>query len=167
MYVCKNCGLKYQTDEAVICVRCQAPRGAGNQFCPFCGNQIQPGGHICMNCGVDTIQYGMLTSGKSKVVAGLLGIFLGYVGVHNFYLGKKTRGIVQALVFAFSFILMFAGAIVMDIIGESDIVIGLGVIAFLIAYIGLIVAEIWGFVEGIMILCGKINKDGKGNLLKN
>ena len=25
---------------------------------------------------------------------------------------------------------------------------------------------IWGFVEGIMLLCGKINRDGKGALLQ-
>ena len=27
--------------------------------------------------------------------------------------------------------------------------------------------EIWGFVEGIMILCGKIDRDADGNLLKD
>ena len=30
-----------------------------------------------------------------------------------------------------------------------------------------IVSEIWGLVEGIMILCGKITTDGKGNALKD
>jgi len=31
--------------------------------------------------------------GRSKIVAGLLGIFLGGIGVQAFYLGKITRGI--------------------------------------------------------------------------
>lgn len=43
---------------------------------------------------------------KSKKVAGLLGIFLGAFGIHNFYLGKYVRGILQViltLIFIFIF----------------------------------------------------------------
>jgi TM2 domain-containing membrane protein YozV len=32
---------------------------------------------------------------KSRMTAGLLGIFIGYLGVHNFYLGYTTKGIIQ------------------------------------------------------------------------
>ena len=32
--------------------------------------------------------------GKSKVVAGILGILLGFLGIHHFYLGSTTSGIV-------------------------------------------------------------------------
>ncbi|HJB27012.1 MAG TPA: TM2 domain-containing protein, partial [Firmicutes bacterium] len=35
---------------------------------------------------------------KSKLVAGLLGIFLGGFGVHNFYLGFTTRAVIQIVV---------------------------------------------------------------------
>ena len=35
---------------------------------------------------------------KSKMVAGLLGIFLGGFGVHNFYLGNTNKGIIQIVV---------------------------------------------------------------------
>ena len=35
-----------------------------------------------------------------------------------------------------------------------------------ITAIGTVGIEIWGLVEGIMILCGKIDKDGEGNPLK-
>lgn len=34
-------------------------------------------------------------SSKSKIVAGVLGILLGGLGIHNFYIGKTTRGVVQ------------------------------------------------------------------------
>lgn len=34
---------------------------------------------------------------KSKLAAGLLGIFLGSLGVHNFYLGYTTKGLIQLL----------------------------------------------------------------------
>lgn len=35
---------------------------------------------------------------KSKLVAGLLGLFLGEFGVHKFYLGYTTEGIIMLLV---------------------------------------------------------------------
>ena len=34
---------------------------------------------------------------KSKLVAGLLGIFLGAYGIHNFYLGNTKRALIQLL----------------------------------------------------------------------
>jgi TM2 domain-containing membrane protein YozV len=39
---------------------------------------------------------------KSKLAAGLLGIFLGGFGVHRFYLGYTTIGIVQIVVTIFT-----------------------------------------------------------------
>lgn len=41
-------------------------------------------------------------SGKSRGVAGLLAIFLGWLGIHYFYLGKNTAGIIILLVSIFS-----------------------------------------------------------------
>ena len=35
--------------------------------------------------------------GKQKVVAGILGILLGGFGVHHFYLGSTTAGIIQII----------------------------------------------------------------------
>jgi TM2 domain-containing membrane protein YozV len=35
---------------------------------------------------------------KSKIVAGLLGIFLGSLGIHRFYLGFTTIGVIQIVV---------------------------------------------------------------------
>jgi TM2 domain-containing membrane protein YozV len=46
--------------------------------------------------GVD--QYGRPLSDKSKIAAGLLGIFLGGFGVGRFYLGYTTIGILQIVV---------------------------------------------------------------------
>ncbi|MFF2245953.1 TM2 domain-containing protein [Arthrobacter sp. NPDC058130] len=61
---------------------------------------------------------------KSRLVAGLLGIFLGGLGVHRFYLGYTTIGIIQILLTVFVGIFTF------------------GLVA------------LWGFVEGIMIFAG-------------
>lgn len=40
---------------------------------------------------------------KSKVVAGILGILLGSIGIHNFYLGRTGRGIIQIIVTVVTF----------------------------------------------------------------
>lgn len=66
------------------------------------------------------------TSTKSKLAAGLFGIFLGGLGVHNFYLGYTGKAVAQLLLTLVGWIL-----------------VGLGPVA----------AMIWGFVEGILILC--------------
>lgn len=131
---CKNCGQQYVTDEAVMCVKCGAQKGMGNNFCPNCGQPTQPNSQVCLNCGVSLGAYAPM-SDKSKVAAGLLGIFLGSFGVHNFYLGYTGKAIAQ-------------------------LVITLATCGF-----GATVSGIWGFVEGILILCGKIDKDANGRTL--
>lgn len=70
---------------------------------------------------------------KSKLAAGLLGIFLGAWGIHNFYLGNTKRAIIQIVV-----TICTCGA-----------------------------GGIWGLIEGILILVGKIDTDANGNPLKD
>jgi TM2 domain-containing membrane protein YozV len=77
---------------------------------------------------------------KSKVAAGVLGILLGGLGVHRFYLGYTGIGVLQLLM-----TVLF-----------SWITCGMTAIA----------AWIWGLVEGIMILTGSINHDAAGRPLK-
>lgn len=78
-------------------------------------------------------------SAKSKVGAGLLGIFLGSLGVHNFYLGYTGKAVAQLLL---TLLLWWA--------------LGLGPL----------IAGIWGLVEGILILCSQYgspwHKDANG-----
>lgn len=94
---CRNCGQQYATDEAVMCVKCGVQKGTGNNFCPQCGQPTPSNSVVCLNCGVSLQNYGMQPQ-KSKMAAGLLGIFLGGWGIHNFYLGNTTRGIIQIIV---------------------------------------------------------------------
>ena len=66
-------------------------------FCPNCGSQNEDSAN---NQGAQqaTVNNGPINNGstpKSKLVAGLLGIFLGGWGVHNFYLGYTKKGILQ------------------------------------------------------------------------
>lgn len=51
---------------------------------------------------------------NKKLVAGLLGIFLGSLGIHKFYLGYKKEGLIMLLV---SLLTCGFGASVMGIIG--------------------------------------------------
>lgn len=76
---------------------------------------------------------------KSRVAAGVLGIVLGGLGIHNFYLGNTNRGLIQLLV------ALLGGALTCGL-----------------ATLGM---EIWGLVEGIYILTGKITTDANGVLL--
>lgn len=72
---------------------------------------------------------------KSKLTAGLLAIFLGTLGIHNFYLGFTTKAIIQ---------------LVVSLLGAAAF--GIGPVAI----------GIWALVEGIMILTGRINTDANG-----
>ena len=47
-------------------------------------------------------------SKKSRLIALLLGIFLGSLGVHNFYLGKIAKGVVQCVLTVFGYIVYVA-----------------------------------------------------------
>lgn len=75
MYYCKNCGEPYMTDEAVMCIKCGVAKGQGNNYCHNCGKPLAPDAAVCLNCGVANKQ-APAPDAKSKLVAGLLGIFL-------------------------------------------------------------------------------------------
>lgn len=74
-------------------------------FCYKCGQEIDDEAVICLHCGCATKNYGKRTaavpkefaqdgvSPKSRLVALLLCIFLGVLGVHRFYLGKVGTGV--------------------------------------------------------------------------
>lgn len=72
-------------------------------FCKNCGKEVSENAFVCPSCGVRVnavAENGLGVSkknGKSKVCAGLLGIFLGGLGIHNFYMGKTGLGIVDIL----------------------------------------------------------------------
>ena len=98
----------------MYCPNCGKEIKEGSQFCSFCGSKIVLPRNHCPNCGAE-IEGNMetcLTCGyhiipernkpivyKSKVVAILLGIILGGLGVHNFYLGYSSKGFIQIVLF--------------------------------------------------------------------
>lgn len=67
------------------------------------------------------VPVGATTSSKNKVAAGLLGIFLGGLGIHKFYLGFTGPGLVFLLVntigFAVTWIMLFIPNVILGVIG--------------------------------------------------
>ena len=118
-------------------------------FCKNCGAELADGATFCASCGTtveaqapqnDAGAYQQPTyqqpqyqapvatgTPKSKMVAGLLGIFLGALGIHNFYVGNTKRALIQLLV------------------------------SLLLSWTGIAPAAmgIWGLIEGIFYLTGK------------
>lgn len=68
-------------------------------YCPNCGQPVDDRASFCSNCGAPlgqgNSQY--IPGQKSRLAAGLFGIFLGGLGVHSFYLGYVGKGMAQIL----------------------------------------------------------------------
>lgn len=77
---CRNCGNQMDA-QAAICVKCGVAKNNGNNFCHNCGQGTNAGAQVCVNCGVNLISGG---EQKSKMAAGLLGIFLADLGYTDF-----------------------------------------------------------------------------------
>lgn len=116
------------------------------KFCTNCGNELIENMKFCSRCGkeiggVNNVSIDSNSTGsrerKSKITAGLLGIFLGTFGVHNFYLGYTGKAVGQLLV----------------------TILSCGALSF--------ISGTWGLIEGIMILTGSINVDANGNALQD
>ena len=118
---------------AKFCVSCGAQMDDNQQFCPSCGAAQNAQQAPVQPAAPQPTVAQPSTGGKSKMAAGLLGIFFGGIGIHNFYLGFTGKAIAQIVV---TFITCGAGSI-------------------------------WGFIEGILILTGSINKDADGRPLVN
>lgn len=120
-------------------------------FCKQCGKPIEDGQELCADCKANANNNGSAqtinvnvntgntnnTNAKSKIAAGLLGIFLGGLGVHNFYLGFTGKAVAQLLIS----------------------ILSCGMLSW--------ASAIWGLIEGILILTGSMNTDAQGNPLKD
>jgi TM2 domain-containing membrane protein YozV len=136
------------------CPKCQRETFDKTRFCGWCGadmrnpfqtNMPQPNEVLKKDLNPpkseEKIDFNARDSfgdaRKSKLVAGLLGIFVGGLGIHNFYLGFTTRGLIQLL---------------MTTVGSITIIAPL-------------FSWLWGFIEGIQILSSSKPVDSKGNTL--
>lgn len=99
---CKNCGAEI-LPAAAVCTKCGAAKGVGVGFCQNCGQPVNPNAAFCLSCGAALTASVQSGEQKSKLIAALLGIFLGGLGVHNFYLGNTKRAVLQLLLTVLSF----------------------------------------------------------------
>ena len=136
---CSNCGKEIQ-DGSQFCSSCGSKIVLPRSHCPNCGADIHENTEICLSCGyhipaekVQPIVY------KSKMIAAVLGLILGGLGIHNFYLGYSSKGFIQIVLF-------FMG------------IISFGLTTF--------ISVIWGIVDALLILTGSIERDGDDHLLQ-
>ncbi|MBR3660298.1 MAG: TM2 domain-containing protein [Bacilli bacterium] len=111
------------------------------KYCTNCGAELKNEADICLKCGkivnenIKKSNINVDPNAKSKLAAGLFGIFLGCFGVHNFYLGYTGKAVAQLLITVLS--------------------------CFFLSPI----SAIWGLIEGILILAGSIDTDAEGHKL--
>ena len=104
-------------------------------FCSHCGSELANYTNFCPNCGkqINNIE----NNAKSKIIAVILALVFGVLGVHNFYLGYFGKAIAQLML----------------------TVLSCGLFS--------VISGIWAFIEALMILSGSITTDGLGVRLKD
>jgi TM2 domain-containing membrane protein YozV len=105
-------------EKPVFCSSCGSTLSSGMKFCGACGARVEaqgaapaalavgtpvasftPGGVV--SYGVDP-RSGLAYSSRSKVVAGLLQLLIGGLGIGRFYMGHSGLGVAQILVTVFT-----------------------------------------------------------------
>lgn len=102
--ICPQCGAENRPG-ANCCCRCGARLTGGVCYCPQCQRIYRGDIKYCDVCGVTTwpgyppkqASYAESYSSKSWLVALLLCLFVGLLGVHRFYTGKIGTGILWLL----------------------------------------------------------------------
>ncbi|WP_195990035.1 TM2 domain-containing protein [Clostridium sp. D53t1_180928_C8] len=137
---CRDCG-QLITNDSLRCTNCGTKKGLGDNYCYKCGSRIKSHNiEICQFCGakLNNNINELDTEVKNKLLAGLLALFLGGMGIHRFYLGYIKIGIIQLLLWFFGY---FTNGITWGMV------------------------QIWAIIECILIFLGKI-KDSNGNSLE-
>ena len=95
---CRNCGEPMNENQA-ICLKCGVAVGTGKSFCQNCGHAVNENATVCLNCGVALENKNGNTNdplnGQDKVTMILICFFLGGIGIHNFMMGEKKKGILK------------------------------------------------------------------------
>lgn len=121
MISCPECGREI-SDQAATCPHCGTPiKKTDKKFCQHCGESIDKDCVVCPKCGKQVGEVGNgsdkniiinnnnsasssatavvagmnMISPKRRLIALLLCIFLGWLGIHRFYVGKVGTAILM------------------------------------------------------------------------
>lgn len=82
----KACALPMATNAQVY----------NGKYCPNCGMAVSANARQCPKCGEPLTGAGN-SQPRQRVVFILLGLFFGFLGIHDFYAGYIVRGIIQLI----------------------------------------------------------------------
>ena len=117
--------------------------GPDEKYCSSCGSIIKKEAVICPKCGVQQKAMGNNEVSTNWLTVLLLCVFLGTIGAHNFYVGKKGRGILMLALIVGGVIFAFAG----------------------VGFVAIGVACILWIIDLIKILTGKFT-NGAGQIIE-
>lgn len=140
---CRNCGSQ-MPENGVVCTSCHVPVNVGVSFCQHCGAVTNSNQVKCPRC-LGELQPSWLENRrlyqKSRTVACTLGLALGWVGAHNFYLGRTKTAVAQLLL---SLLSLCSGVLILLIF----------------------VPMLWAIFDVLAISSGKIDTDAYGIQLR-
>lgn len=80
----------------MFCSKCGKEIAGESRFCSACGSAISGAAPAQMQSAMQA--QCQIQDGKSRISYILLGIFLGCLGIHNFYAGYTGRAVAQLLI---------------------------------------------------------------------
>lgn len=151
-------------------------------FCPNCGNKIDSSSKFCEMCGskleernapvqspyvvpVKADEFGIVLSDCNSNVAGLLALFFGAIGVHDFYCGNSKEGAEKLLCIVISIIAAFFPFIILSTRWTVSDVAAISIISGILSFITIIIPFSWGISDLYKIGNGTYC-DGKGYYLE-
>ncbi len=117
---CRNCGAEVD-NAAVVCVTCGVPPRKGKKFCQNCKAETVEEQVLCVKCGVKLASAGGIGIGvdgaSKRVIAAILALLLGSIGVHKFFTGYTKEGVIMIVVTVLGSMIFGLGALAMWIVG--------------------------------------------------
>lgn len=129
-HYCANCGEKVTEEESnsfteganstskekktKYCSNCGSLIDDDRIICPFCGRSTKSAPKASYTTNSYSNSYN--NNERNNVVAGLLAIFLGTLGIHKFYLGDIGMGIFYIVITCFGFLFLGIPNLILQVV---------------------------------------------------